>query len=498
MQGHRNLPLVGLLIVLVFAFAQPSAAAQGTVQWTEPLNISDSQTTSTHPAIVADAYGYVHVFWCEDVNGREVAPDEVGDPPNTILYRRWDGQAWTEPVDILAVPGDALADYVAATVDNENRLHLVWTGLVNLYHSSAPANLAGSARAWSTPEVIATDSARSGYESDVAVDSQGNVHIVYAAGGSGAGVFHTMTASAGGAWTTPVRISDYLRSNEVAFAHVRLAADGAGRLHAAWSTSNLNGYGQAVYYARSDELGSAWEPAVLLADALTNTGFVGFPNLLAVGRDDLILIYVGEQARGRIERTSTDGGKTWSEGRPILDSMTGVNGFMIPLQDGAGSLHLIVNMRPVADQRTGIYYAPRSGFDWAPIIPVAVDEPYGPDAHYADATIRLGNEIHVVWKQHHGAEIWYARGMVYGVSPAAAQAVPAMSLPTAIPPRPRREAPTPYREPTASPPAVTGRTPAEVPAVPTWYSSTWVALAAAVAPVLLLLAGTVLWQVRKR
>lgn len=433
------------------------------------------------------------------MNGREIMPDELPDATNTILYRQWDGERWTEPLDILAVVGDPLADFVAATVDQWNDIHLVWTGLTRLYYSTASASDAYSINAWSAPQVISGDSARSRYESDVAVDSQGTVHIVYASRGGQTGMFHIMAAPNSSAWSTPIRISGFLRENEVAFKDVRLVIDDSDRLHAAWSTTNDNGYDQAVYYARSEQSGELWDEQVMLADATVNTGFTGFPSLLAHGEDELLLIHVDEGNKGRIERASTDAGRMWSEPRFILTSMEGVNGFLIPLIDSAENLHLVINMRPSADQRTGIYYAPRAGLDWAPIIPVAVDEPYGPSAHYTDAVVRLGNEIHVVWTQVRSGEIWHVQGTINGVTPTPPQATPSpRPQPVATPGQQAGEPSSATPVPNAATPGATGPLPAELTAPPNGSTSTLTPLIVSVVPVLLLVGGVILVQARRK
>ncbi len=407
---------------------KPLEAQSDDITWSLPVNLSDSSSRSLHPAIIADSHGHVHVFWSGVVDEYGVIEGGTSGTPNTIFYRRWDGDNWTEPVDILAVSDDPFADFVAVTIDRENRLHLSWTGLTQLYYSTALAIDAGSVRAWSRPQIIASGIARSRYESDIAVDSQGNVHIVYAMGGTVRGVLHSTLLRGADSWTLPVGVSGYLRDDETAFKDVRLVVDGYDRLHAAWSTSNVNGYSQAVYYVRSEPLGQAWDDPVLLADAVIDTGFTGWPSLL-VDRDHLLLIHVDQGNRGRIERTSVDGGVTWNDPRLILPSMEGVNGFLIPLRDGDGGLHLVINMRPLANQQVGIYYASRIDQDWAEVIPVAVDEPYGPSAHYTDAVIRLGNEIHIVWTQLRDGEIWHIQGIINDVSPLVADIVASEPLP---------------------------------------------------------------------
>lgn len=498
--AYRNRPLLGLpvLMLLVLMLGLPGrAVAQGSVTWDEPYNVSSTDTSSIHPAIVADGFGNVHVFWSEDWGGRSITSYELPAQPNTIYYRRWDGQTWTDPVSVLAVVDDPLADYIAVAVDREDRIHAVWTGLTRIYYSSAAANAADSPAAWATPTVISFGAAHSRYESDVAVDVMGRVHILYAMGGDSAGVYHTAMEQDTGVWTLPKRVSDWLRQNEVAFADVRLVTDGSGRLHAVWGTANGNGYSQAVFHARSESSGSSWEAPFLLTDAVVEYGLSGFPSLLGYGADEMLLIYADDFTRGRVERLSGDGGQSWSAPRHILAGMEGLNGFIIPLLDSDDRLHLVINMRPSADQRVGIYYAPRAGLDWTPIVPVAVDEPYGPSAHYTDATIRLGNEIHVAWTQLRSGEIWHVTGIIDGVAP-----------------NPAKEAP---REPpsaagvraagvTATSPAVSVPAPTEVldgrlaetlePGLKA--PAPWVPIISAVVPALLLVASVGVLRFRRR
>ena len=130
-----------------------------------------------------------------------------------------------------------------------------------------------------------------------------------------------------------------------------MTIDKADFLHVVWSTVNTNCYNQAVYYARSEFSGEVWEEVVMMQDADINNGFTGFPFLLSYRQDNLIITHVDQSNIGRIEHTSTDGGRTWSRPRNIVNSMEGVNGFMIPLVDGRGDLHLVINMRPSANHK---------------------------------------------------------------------------------------------------------------------------------------------------
>lgn len=425
----------------------PVAAAQSADPvWSEPINLSNSVESSDNPAIVADQYGYVHVFWSEEVGGRPLGPNDQHRPGNTIFYRRWDGTAWTAPLDILFVPDESIAEFVAVSVDARNELHAVWTGQTSIYYSHAPAAQADSARNWITPIVVATDSARSQWESDVLVDSLGDVHVFYATRSSDPGVYQTISRDDGASWEVATRISLPLDTLEQGFANVRAFMDPAGRLHLVWQTYQEEGFGQAVYYARSTDSGDTWSVPVQLGYRDPGDFEASYPYLATVSDSQLQLVYEDGNIRGRFQRISLDSGATWSEPFHIIDEMEGVNGYVIPLVDRDGGMHLVINMRSL-DQVVGIYYARWQGNGWSRAVPVDNKSPGSGSAHHAAATVRLGNELHVVYNQLLGGEIWYVRGVVPDVTPAVAAVPPPAGMPQALS--------TPSPVPTVQTPEVT-------------------------------------------
>jgi hypothetical protein len=426
--------VVLILFVLCLAAQSSGAAAQSSaITWSKPENLSNTPQSSASPVIIADDYGNVHVFWSEDVSG-STRPVLAGSG-DSIYYTRWDGTSWTQPVDILYVPNDPMADQISAAIDKQGFLHLVWTGLTNIYYSKARAAEAGSAQAWLKPVVIATNSARSSLESSVVADDNGGVHIIYATRGDDPGVYH-VESSDGETWSGPQRLSEPFDPLETSLGRVKIIVDGAGRLHSVWQTSDINGYGQAIYYTRSTDRGETWAPPRQMVYRQTGDFDVSWPYIMAVGPSELHLIYTGGStigAAGRYEYVSADGGETWSEPQHIIPEMIGINGYVIPVVDGAGQLHLIINMRPAATQMVGIYYSSWLGDRWSPVVPIVNDIPAAESAHYASVAMAHGNEIHIVWNQIRGGEIWYVRGVLQNVAPAKAEAAPtAVHQPTPI------------------------------------------------------------------
>jgi len=396
-----------LMLVPIAAHAQ-----EGTVVWGTPANISQTPQYSGHPDIVADGQGNIHVFWSESVGG-EPSALRTGNPlGNSILHTRWDGNAWSSPTDVLFVPTDPIAEFVAVHLDANNRLHAVWTGISNFYYSRAEAQAADSGHGWLSPVIVGENSARSFWESDVTVDSANVIHIIYATRGNAAGVYYTASHDDGLTWTIPNRLSLLPDQLETGYSRVRITADSEQRLHTVWQTNQEEGFGQAVYYARSVNGGNTWSRPVQLAYRDPEDTFVEYPYLLWSGQATLDLIYADGSNQGRQQRISNDGGVTWSSPFRILSEMEGINGYIVPLVDSAGDKHLIVNMRTRDTQTVGIYYAHWTGEDWSHTLPVDVSSPAASSAHYAAATMRLGNEIHVVYNDIGEEEIWHVSGKI--------------------------------------------------------------------------------------
>jgi hypothetical protein len=341
---------------------------------------------------------------------------ELATAGNTLLYARLDGSSWSLPLDIFYLAGDPVADYPRLTIDKNQRLHLVWTGFQNIYYSQVPAVDAYAAAAWQPPVIISENSARSRFESSAAVDDEGIIHVAYAGRGEESGIFYRRSPDGGNIWETPRLLSPPPTAREEAYSTVQLVVDLSGVLHVVWETSDEHGYGRGVYYRRSLDQGTTWEPTVTFLYSEMEGSFVGWPFLFVSSDGRLHLIYalVDNVARGY--RVSEDNGRSWTDEEIILPEMEGINGFVFPLEDADENLHLIINMRPTATQETGLYHALYGRRNWFPVTPVALGEPYGPSAHYTSGAVRFGNEIHMVWTDLGAGEIWHIRGVIQGVT----------------------------------------------------------------------------------
>ena len=498
--------LAYLLIALLAAIGPGRAAAQGvTINWPPTTNLSNTPTHSNHPTVAADPAGNVHVVWSEDMardtTNRRLVDSESAD---TLVYTRWDGSTWTAPIDIIAVPGDDVAEYAALAADAQGYLHLVWTGVSTLYYSRAPALQASSPHAWSAPVTLGS-SARTTNESAVAVDAKGTVHILYANLEIDPAVMHVRIADNGLGSMTSTRLSESLKPpNEAVFAQVSLKIDPKGRLHALWLTAGAEGFGHAIYYARSLDAGQTWSKPIYLAQGERGKSGVDWPSLGIAGDSELHLVYPYPANMARTERISLDGGETWGEPHTIYKDLEGIAGFNAQITDAAGNLHVVSRLR-THEQVKGLFYWRWLGDRWSPWQIASLEtEEDATDGHFPEATIRLGNEIHVVWHawsaDHHG-EVLHASGVIPDVAALAPVPLPTIEAAAQRPaqPRPSPAVQAAKARPTVAAPesvsrgigAVPGNRAARAPG----NSST---LLVAMAPALLLVLGVVAWRLARK
>jgi len=413
------LAAVGLLLAPIPLLAQGETVAMDApaVTWSEPTNLSRSSRSSAYPTIVADQRGWVHVLWSQDMTGMPMREGDLPTIGNAIAYTRWDGHRWTQPVDVVSVPDEALAGFPEVALDANDNLHLVWIGQSTVYYSRAPAHEAASTHAWSSPVAVAQGNLPRTHPVDVAVDHNAVIHVVLADNSFEGAARSTRSLDGGTSWQPLQDISAHSDPLETGVARVQLVVDALDRLHATWQTNQAEGYGQAVYYARSLDGGQTWDTPQRFGYRDPGEIFVEYLTLTSRGDNELHSFYVDGTGIGRWHRISTDGGETWSAAQHVITDMEGVNGYMAPVVDGAGRLHLIINMRTRAGQAVGVYHATWLDGNWSAVRAVDDSSPAAPSAHAAAATIRLGNEIHVAYVQLAGGEIWHARGTISDIEP---------------------------------------------------------------------------------
>lgn len=334
----------------VFLLPGAQAAAQRIdIEWSRPVNLSNSTTTSTDPFLLSDPAGVAHLFWAEK---RGETP---GNQADTIIYTSWNGLTWSEPVDIFISPlsdGNPMATFPRAVLDEDGQIHLIWMSQPNypsfsLNYSTVPAWEASESGAWAPPRQISNDLTGQKYSADIAYHPDMGLHVAYARGigrVGGRGVAYIHSADGGVTWSEPVNIYNTAASDRGA-SDIRLLLDPPNRMYASWTEWDRSGNGQAVYFAASTDKGQTWEKPFPLAVRRGDEYERDWNNMVLLGPGRLVSVWEGGFRAYRGSMVSEDGGATWSPPVDAFPWLIGDNGSVEFVRDGSNRLHLFLANR---------------------------------------------------------------------------------------------------------------------------------------------------------
>ncbi len=418
-------------------------------------NVSNTAESSTQPFLVGDKAGNVHLFWSEDVGGRPVANGAKAG--NTLMYSRWDGVSWSQPIDVLITPRESAAGSAEpsawqphAVISDQNMIHLIWLGQYpeKLYYSSAPAADAGSALAWTMPQLLADDPTGTTFSIDIKYESPDTIYVVYArvhweeqyAGSNPRALTFIKSSDGGATWTEPVDIV-ILPDLERGFSNVRLLVVPSGKLIASYTEWDLSGNGQAVYTVRSLDGGETWSSPTLLDRVEPNDYERDWVQLAWLEEDRLVATWEGGFRAYRQFMYSDDLGATWSDPEDSFYWLIGENGFTEFARDGNGRLHLFVAQR-IREGSIGRYGCQglwhsiwQGGREWSD------PELVGGCNNMVDPRVAIvnGNELVAVWYSSLVGEIIALRGKLTNTTYIEPQPLPVTenTAPEAAQPQPQ-------------------------------------------------------------
>jgi hypothetical protein len=393
------------------------------------------------------------VIWSEDVGGRtknlllnpDGSPilDSRGNQINyltgwgtALYYTRWDGKMWLPPVDIL-ISSEGYMMYPEAVVDPRGTLHLVWIGgftrQAKLYYSRAPASKADLAQEWSKPVPLAEPLVQAYYMVNIAVDSEGGLHILYFLIGNAPGVYVINSFDGGDTWSDPILLYNINSSTgeDEGASTMKILADQAGRLHATWTRYDISGNGKDILYSQSRDQGKTWTEPLDVAVWQLGLYEVDWLSVGVIG-DEIHLVWEGGERAYLNERISTDGGLTWGKPHQILANLVGENGFADMVTDSANQMHMLIVKRGVnAYWMYALWYTSWEEDHWRDPIALGTTNPNlysiagtyyegsnldllhgtftGNGMRYQKSAIVNGNELFVILVNEWDGEIWSTR-----------------------------------------------------------------------------------------
>lgn len=409
-------PALLTAILLSGLASSVSAQAGPGATWTPKVNLSEGLGVqcSYSSSIAVDGSGTVHVVWGECLDS---VPES---PARSIYYRYLKDGTWSAPVDIMTTPagGTIESSVVQATADG--RLHVVWVRLAGYvyetYYSWAPIGKAASARAWAAPKLVSSSTR----VVDFKATDDGALRVVYTSADR-AGAYLATSRDLGRTWSQ-------VRIQPQAADAVRLAVGERDTLHLVLQhDDNPEGTLGTILYLRTMDDGASWSnPFIVDRKSVGDSRYSetyrpSFPVIIAVGQEQVHIVWLGSPNNQRWHAWSADGGRTWSSPVQIDPLLRARNGYTPIVADSRGTIHLFSPGHDWSKEGVGgIWYAwwDLGRQQWMP--PRLIDTQYEYDYHMANMVISGGNTLYAVLEDHRdnlitGAQafdIWFMRGDV--------------------------------------------------------------------------------------
>ena len=356
---RRFLPLsLGALVIIgipsvAFSLVQASPGPGAPAHWSAARNISESPDGIAGPRIGVDSNGHLHLIWIDNSSGSgdlyytqstdggttwsafdfistalESSSGDMAIEPDGTVHVVWTEREsfqnyYVEHAEKLAAGGwltSTVTTETAFQLDpaiaaDENHLYVVWqkrvTGNPNIWHSHRLI----TDTSWATPQSI-TDTNPSSSGPDVAVDSHGNVHVVWQedindgviwySRGSWSGIF---------GWSTPITVSESLTGCVTP----AIAVGSDDYVHIVWG-QHMSDDEQYVYYAGFPYTDtSSITPVQVFTEAVgvsTEAPTYLYPRVAIRGANEVHVVWHGKGATDITDQTryavSEDKGSSWS------------------------------------------------------------------------------------------------------------------------------------------------------------------------------------------
>jgi len=223
--------------------------------WTTTEVVStESADNSFFPSIAVDRSGNVHIAWYDYTNYGGSGTDI------DIFYKRWNATtaAWTT-TEVVSTESTDNSFFPTIAVDGSGNVYIAWDDYTDYGGSGADYDIFykcwnATTAAWATTEVVSTESTDNSWYSIIAVDGSRNVHIAWTEGtkygGSGKDrdIFYKRWNSTTAVWTTTEVVSTESTGDS---SYPTIAVDGSGNVHIAWYDE--------PYYGPSPHMHIAWD-----------------------------------------------------------------------------------------------------------------------------------------------------------------------------------------------------------------------------------------------
>ncbi|MFV9505145.1 MAG: exo-alpha-sialidase [Oscillochloridaceae bacterium umkhey_bin13] len=534
--------LIMLVMLLTWLVAPTITLAQRS-GWSTPFELSPPQTPTSPDGTAERVYGS---SWFPDLTA---APDGTlfaswysgkrldareGGSLDLLMLRAMRAGSWGPIGEVLAPATGGLTVRNAIVVARDGRLHAVYRSNTSIVHASAPFDQADDPASWSQPTRLSGFGAA--YYVALEADSRGSLHAFFSESMPDdpaipnqicpgcSDLFYRRSTDGGRTWSVPLNLSTTLEGEN----RPQVQVDQFDRIHVVWD-EGIDWYAgrgepRAGVYRRSDDGGLTWsEPvrfqlperavAQLRRSREQGPGSAPPRHLDAVvqttlgldGQGNPLVVFRGAYWDRIYSTISRDGGTTWEqpvELAGLIARQSDLDSYSMAT-DGSGMVHLLVAAYQPAGYTgdpfapIGLWHLTWNGRSWVGRESVMNNELY---PEWPRLIVNGGNQLHAVWFTRSRDDLFQSERARYRVwySNRSTNAPAVVPLPLFTP------TPLPVVAPTAPPQAVELPIPTALPEVivtappmlarPAWEAPGLLLVGLALAPVVLLLGGILLFR----
>lgn len=313
-------------LVIAFSLSFPGYvvnAQEITGDWTDPVNISVSGG-AVNPSAVVDSRGVLHLIWEDIFSG--------------FLYSQMSDDSWTIPEKVFfpflpistSIPGNITNTSPVFVSNGKGTIHAFWLDSRGvLFHSYVIETVFNQSTSWLPRQVLS----ESVTNFNVISDKQGNIHLTYVKSSSSSfeksGILYRKQVN--GIWQTPKQIfeSNYFRLLSAAEANVQVESvenEIAQRIYIFWDNQPSN----SVMGSFSDDIGLTWSDEYVVDGPSPQRETERLIQIKSGSNNNhIILVWKSDQlgqSCTQYYQYSDDGGLTWQEKQPIINSISGCVG----------------------------------------------------------------------------------------------------------------------------------------------------------------------------
>ena len=258
--------------------------------WTATRVISTESTdTAQFPEIAIDSIGNLHVVWEDLTDYLSSGTDR------DIFYKRWEVNTNTWTTTEVISEGDVPSLGPDIAVDSSDNIHFVWGEFSS---SIEYRKWVAATQSWSSIITISTESTANPSSPSIEIDTSDNIHVVwsddtdYLGSGGEYDVFYKIWNETKQAWSTTQVVST--ESTDPSYTP-QLTIDSFGNVHVTWydSTDYLGaGLDLDIFYKYLDASTKIWQPTELLSNE--SNGISSNPDLAVDSLDNIHLVWDDE------------------------------------------------------------------------------------------------------------------------------------------------------------------------------------------------------------